>query len=229
MTFEFDDSFAGRLRQLIGSKSVRSVAKEAGIGQTALQKYLAGASPGLEAFTALAQHFGVTMDWLATGLGPRDIERALYHGARIVHPEGVPEDFTLLPRLDVDVSAGRGTLVEVEDTYEILAFRADWLRRRGINPTSTHVLTARGDSMEPTVRDGDTLLVDTSINYVRDNAIYVVVFAGLTLVKRLQVLRDGSVMIKSDNKAAFDDETVPPDEVPEIRVAGRVMWYGRSI
>ena len=82
--------------------------------------------------------------------------------------------------------------------------------------------------MEPTIRDGDVLLVDTSINAVRDNAIYVVVLGGLVLVKRLQIKRDGSLRLISDNDR-FEPEDVPASEAADIHVAGRVMWYGRSI
>jgi phage repressor protein C with HTH and peptisase S24 domain len=179
-----------------------------------LSRYSAGQEAPFAVVAALALAAGKSLDWLATGR----------EGA-----QPAPDGFKLIPRLDTQASAGAGALVEAERAYEVLAFREDWLRRRGINPSATHVLSAKGDSMEPTIRDGDILLVDTSIDRVMDNAIYVVVFAGRTLVKRLQLRRDGSVLIRSDNSEAFSDEVVPPSEVTELIVAGRVMWYGRSI
>lgn len=224
-----EDSFSGRLKELIGPNSVRAFAKEVGIGQTTIQKYLAGAMPGLENLVILAKRKGVTMDWLATGDGPK------HHGGSDHSDEGspfapaLPSDFRLIPRLEVTAAAGPGSIVEYEQPVEMLAFRADWLRSRGINPLTAHVLTARGDSMEPTIRDGDILLVDSSIDRVMDNAIYVLFYAGRTLVKRVQLRLDGSVVLKSDNKDIFDDEAVPAAEVAGLNVAGRVMWYGRSI
>ncbi len=47
------------------------------------------------------------------------------------------------------------------------------------------MITATGDSMEETIRDGDVLLVDTSIDRVKDNAIYIVAYGDALLVKRL--------------------------------------------
>lgn len=82
--------------------------------------------------------------------------------------------------------------------------------------------------MEPTIRDGDTLLLDTSIDRVKDNGIYVVVIDGLVVVKRVHMSRDGTVTLISDNQL-YPPEEVPAAEVPEIRFAGRVMWFGRSI
>lgn len=224
-----EDSFAARLRVLIGPDSVRSFSREVGVGQTTVQKYLAGAMPGLENLVTIARRKNVTMDWLATGEGPMHREQSDLDGGPVRYSPDLPSEFRLVPRLDVRASAGAGTLVEYEEASEMLAFRGDWLRRRGINPLAAHVLTARGDSMEPTIRDGDILLVDTSIDRVVDNAIYVVAYDGRTLVKRVQMRLDGSVVLKSDNRDLFDDEPVPAGEVSALNVAGRVMWYGRSI
>lgn len=134
----------------------------------------------------------------------------------------------MIPRLAVEASAGNGALAHHEESAGMLAFRADWLRRMGINPHAARALTAKGDSMEPTIRDGDILLVDTSIDRVRDNALYVVVLGGLVLVKRVHVKRDGSLTLISDN-STFPPEDVPANETDDLSIAGRVMWFGRSI
>jgi phage repressor protein C with HTH and peptisase S24 domain len=231
----FDQGFSARMAEVIesvGSLGLAGMAAGVTDEQVARWRDLK-AKPNVFALARLAMSAGFSLDWLVTGLAskrpfPLAPERINADGS-VVWKEPLPLDFQLIPRLDVSPSAGSGTLVEVEEQAEVLAFRSDWMRRRGINPATAHALTARGDSMEPTIRDGDVLLVDTSIDYVKDNAIYIVVFSGRTLVKRLQMLRDGSVAIKSDNKDVFDDEVVPPNEVPDIQVAGRVMWYGRSI
>lgn len=210
----YDIGLGSRIGELVAELGEDKAVLVTGRSYKTLGRYISGKEAPFNVVAALAQAAGRSMTWMATGIEDQ--------------PDA-PEGFKLIKRLDIEASAGPGALVEVEDTFEVLAFREDWLRRRGINPLTTHALTARGDSMEPTIRDGDVLLVDKSIDHVRDNAIYVVVFAGRTLVKRLQLMRDGSVIIKSDNSAAFTDEVVPAAEVPEINVAGRVMWYGRSI
>jgi phage repressor protein C with HTH and peptisase S24 domain len=89
-------------------------------------------------------------------------------------------------------------------------------------------LTARGDSMEETIRDGDVLLVDTSIDRVRDNSIYVVVYGDMVLVKRIHGRINGSLQLISDN-ARYPAEEVSKSEVDLLHIAGRVMWFGRSI
>ncbi|WP_244486606.1 S24 family peptidase [Aureimonas sp. Leaf324] len=135
----------------------------------------------------------------------------------------------LIPLLDVQPSAGAGTIVEAEPVVGRVAFDAAWLRARSITPHAAKVLTARGDSMEPTIRSGDTLIIDTAIDQAVDNGIYVLVYGDALLVKRLRIKLDRTVVITSDNKDAGFEETVTPDQLDILRIAGRVMWYGRMI
>ncbi|WP_222361224.1 helix-turn-helix transcriptional regulator [Rhizobium leguminosarum] len=137
-------------------------------------------------------------------------------------------EIAFIQRLDVQASAGTGALVVSDDTVDILGFNRNWLRERSINAAAARILDVKGDSMEPTIRDGDILVVDTSINQVRDNAIYVIIYAGNVLVKRVHIKRDGSLTLISDNER-YPREDVPIAEVPDLHIAGRVMWFGRSI
>jgi phage repressor protein C with HTH and peptisase S24 domain len=78
---------------------------------------------------------------------------------------------------------------------EYLAFQSTWLRSRNINPAFARILTARGDSMEETIRDGDVLLVDASINRIRNNTIYLIVYGDMVLVKRVHGRLNGSLQL----------------------------------
>jgi len=64
--------FSNRLAVLLEGESVNQVAHTCGMAHTTLNKYLKGVSlPGLENLIALAKHFEVNIEWLATGEGPR--------------------------------------------------------------------------------------------------------------------------------------------------------------
>lgn len=103
------------------------------------------------------------------------------------------------------------------------------MRMLGVNPSFARVLTVRGDSNEPTIRDGDHLLVDISINRVVDERFYVVVVAGVVLVKRVQLdLGGGGITLMSDNEA-YKPQRVAASDLPDLHIAGRVAFYGRSI
>ena len=150
---------------------------------------------------------------------------------QVVDPKSLAANaLVLVPRLDLAASAGAGALVEYEEEGELVAFSDRWLRERHITPGAARMLTAKGDSMEPTIRSGDMLIIDTSINMAVDSAIYVVVYGGLLLVKRLFMLIDGGVVLSSDNKAVYGrDEEIKAGEVDQLHVAGRVMWFGRAM
>jgi len=218
------------------------LSQKTGIPRSTLETYITGQSePQVSRLIEIAKVAEVNVAWLATGEGPQflteesiveDFKKtgALELPAAVVSrtPEG-PEGFVLIPRLEVEASAGNGREVaQIYQPDQTVAFKESWLRRIGVSPNNAHALSAVGDSMEPTIRDGDLLLVDTSIDRVSDNGIYIVVLAGLVFVKRLHVRRDGSLVLKSDNPS-YPDEDVPAADTADLHVAGRVRWFGRSI
>lgn len=226
-------TFADRLKVLIGEMPANRFAREVSVGESLIRKYLAGATPGVDKVVAIAEAKEVSLDWLARGVGPMKLDLqedapASGGGMLMIPQAGSAEGFALVPRLDIQASAGNGRVALSEEPLEYLAFQAAWLRGRGINPASARILTARGDSMEETIRDGDVLLVDTSIDRVRDNSIYVVILGDMVLVKRIHGRINGSLQLISDNPR-YPAEEVPKGEVDQLHVAGRVAWYGRSI
>jgi phage repressor protein C with HTH and peptisase S24 domain len=226
-------TFADRLKVLIGDVPANRFAREVSVGESLIRKYLAGATPGIDKVVAIAEAKDVSLDWLARGVGPMKLDLgedapASGGGMLMLRQAGSAEKFALVPRLDIQASAGNGRIAISEEPLEYLAFQAAWLRGRGINPASARILTARGDSMEETIRDGDVLLVDTSIDRVRDNSIYVVVYGDMVLVKRVHGRINGSLQLISDNPR-YPAEEVSKAEVDQLQIAGRVAWYGRSI
>ena len=82
--------------------------------------------------------------------------------------------------------------------------------------------------MEPTVSNGDTVLIDTSQRAsVREDGIYMLNYDGLLFVKRLRfdpVRR--LVRLISDNKAYEPVDDINPDE---LSVFERVIWLARKL
>lgn len=130
-------------------------------------------------------------------------------------------DWIDVPRLALGASAGPGALAFDERAIGAFRFTRGWLRGQGLDPRSLSTIAVDGDSMEPTLRDGDEILVDASPRPLRDG-IHVVEVAGALLVKRLDTGRSGRIVLKSDNQA-YD----PVDlQLDEVRVVGRVVWKG---
>lgn len=140
----------------------------------------------------------------------------------------VSEDaYALLPRYEVNISAGPGLLPVSEDVEDRLAFSRVWLKRNQINPASAGLVRVRGDSMAPTIPDGALALVNTAEARVEREGIYAFSRDGEAYVKRLVPVAPGpggqptSVVIISDG-GSFPPEFLTGPQLNDLRVVGRV-------
>lgn len=139
------------------------------------------------------------------------------------------QKLVLVPRYNLQASAGPGSWVDEESVVDHLAFKADWIRRAiGTDPRNLALVDGvRGDSMEPTLRAGDLILVNRAVRRLQDDAIYVVSFDGQLLVKRISRVLGGAE-VRSDNPA-YPPFMVRGDELDQLVIAGRVVWFARVI
>ncbi|WP_430427672.1 S24 family peptidase [Parasphingorhabdus sp.] len=134
-----------------------------------------------------------------------------------------------VPVLDVNASAGHGALATSEDRTTRFSFDERWLRK--LTPAkgaSLSVIRVIGDSMEPTLSDGDDVLVDASDHGSRlRDGIYVVRVDDTLMVKRIALRPDSKfVTITSDNPTYPTWNDV---DRSTIHIAGRVLWFGRAL
>lgn len=133
-----------------------------------------------------------------------------------------------VPRLSLGASAGQGSLIEGERVRGVMAFDAHWLRRLGIRPQSISIIRVDGDSMTPTLNDGDEIMVDhkDGADRLRDG-VYVLRLDGVLMVKRIALgpMRR-RFSIRSDNRHYPDWVDVDPELVA---IVGRVIWSGRRL
>lgn len=134
-----------------------------------------------------------------------------------------------VPRLAVGASAGPGALVGEEMRDGQFSFDARWLRQlTSGTPEDLSIIRVAGDSMAPTLADGDDILVDRSdgIERLRDG-IYVLRREETLSVKRLAMNPAGrKVSIRSDNPAYRDFADI---RLSTIVIIGRVVWTGRRL
>ena len=161
--------------------------------------------------------FRIVSDW---------IERA---GGKVILPDMDPAvygNFRLVPKVAAVAGAG-ATLETSEEVLGFYAFRADWFRQEHINEKQSVLMDVRGDSMEPLLKNGDTMLVDQSDTEIMDGRIYVVTLGDELRVKRCQKALRGYVL-RSENPRYADIPVVDQD-LEMFRVHGRVRWTGKMI
>ncbi len=156
---------------------------------------------------------------------------ARYFGAdpdTLYKPDLKPRLATVqVPQLSVQASAGNGRLVEDEFVIGSYGFDRNWLRQVArAEPQALSIVKVSGDSMTPTLVDGDDVLVDRSDAGQRLNdGIYVLRRDDTLMVKRLALApTSGTLTISSDNPAYPTWRDCPLDSVD---VLGRVVWAGR--
>lgn len=221
-------SIAARIRELMGSQTTAAFARKCGLGESLIRTYLAGSMPGADKAAKIADANGVELRWLVTGVGPRSSTTVGVRESPAEYEVGGEWAFHLVPRYNVDASAGGGAVVERESEIGRLAFRKDWIRSKGLTPANLVVVRAAGDSMEPTIRDGSLLLVDTAQSTVAKDGIYVLMIDGHLVTKRLQIDLGGGVYIRSDNPA-YSDQRLSGEQLEAVTIVGRVIWAGGEI
>ena len=133
-----------------------------------------------------------------------------------------PGAFVPVVRREVSASAGPGAIAGREDARPALGFPPALLRDLGLRPgPHLSLIRVTGDSMQPTLHDGDDILVDASdgADRLRDG-VYVLRVDDAVSVKRI-VVHPGGLAVRSDNPA------YPPwsnTDRAALAVIGRVVW-----
>lgn len=179
-----------------------------------------GTIPYKEVYEA-SRKTGYSMDWILTGKGLPQTDK--------IQITSEDNDYCHISQYSIEASAGQGALVEAENIDQHLAFKESWLRKSGINPANLIAIYARGDSMEPTIFSGDSLVIDKTRDTVTsDGGIYVINYDGELFVKRVQKQLDGLVAITSDNKN-YQPMTIPVESLSKLKIIGRVVWSGHPM
>ena len=228
-------AFVARLQFVLDHwPSADRLAKAAGVSPSALRKWLRGeAEPSRERLITFADAAGVEIAWLVRGEGEqpnlRDTSNRRQASAARDDTDQPPTDaFLLLPHRPKAAAAGSGK-PPPEYPAEFIAFRHDWIRSVfDLDPEQVMLILAVGDSMEPGIRDGDLLLVDTRSNAFTEFGIYVFEARGERLVKRVQRKFDGTLYVISDN-TVYQPEVISSELATEIKVVGKVIWRGGGV
>jgi len=171
----------------------------------------------------LARYFGVEEALLGAPDGPT-WQQAMASGRKPL----IGSDLVAVPRLALGASAGPGALEQDEVAAGALAFDSRWLRAIGGKPDMLSIIRVDGESMAPTLNDGDDIMVDRSdgIDRLRDG-IYVLRMDDVLMVKRIaRTPRPDRLSIISDNRLYPSWDDVDPEGVV---IVGRVIWAGRRV
>ncbi|ASP38503.1 LexA family transcriptional repressor [Bacterioplanes sanyensis] len=177
------------------------------------------ARPSMRYLETIYEQLNVDITWLLTGDQADRIQK--------LAPKDSTNDLVYAPVLDVQASAGFGASGFSEELEQQFVLDRQWLSQTlRISGDRLFCIHVSGDSMLPTLEDGDMILVDPAQQQLQSNSIYVLSHADGLMTKRLQ--RQGeTIQVISDNDS-FSDWTLDPND-EQTQVVGKVVWCSRRM
>jgi phage repressor protein C with HTH and peptisase S24 domain len=216
------DRLKARCRQL--GLTAAQAGEIASVNRTFVYDIMRGksAKPNLTKLDHLAQALKVERNWLIHGMGEVHGEEPI-----VEHPD---ESFVAIPSVAIRPSMGGGHLVEHEPAHgRPYHFQRSWIKQDlRSEPANLRIMHVEGDSMIPTLHDGDIVLVDLGRRAPTPPGIFVL-HDGMGLVaKRLEHIPNSDpprVRIISDNPLYKPYE----GSGDEVNIIGRIRWFAREM
>ncbi|STZ77360.1 LexA family transcriptional regulator [Bergeriella denitrificans] len=216
--------FAERLNKAKEKAGIElpELSKNTGISYEMVRRYTLGlAQPRTDGMERLAEVLNVSAPWLQFG------ESLMPQAGAIAIQEEVDTEHTHfeIQMYEYKLSAGTGNFVWVTNHKEDpLTFRERWFRARRLNPNTLRGMYVRGNSMEPDLKDWDTVIIDISDLDIADDEIYAVVFKDKFYIKRIRQTEDGLLLISSNPD--YPPIEVTPESSHQFQLLGRMVWRG---
>lgn len=131
------------------------------------------------------------------------------------------ELYRTIPEYNVRVSAGHGQFLGIEEIKQELQIPRQWLPVNG----KVGIVRVEGDSMIPTISNGDSVVVEFDSGYTSDG-LYLIRVEDSAYVKRIQ-REFGSLRIISDNPL-YRELTVESNDGQDFGLIGRVALIIRK-
>jgi phage repressor protein C with HTH and peptisase S24 domain len=209
------DSFLQRICEATGIASQTELASALDINRSAITQARKKNSIPDKWILKLYRTFGLNPDWVETGSGPTFLKPSA-SGDSI---------FKNIPRVKARLSAGGGSFEVGSEIEGYYAFRKEWLTRKG-NINKIVLMDIFGNSMEPEIKDGDTVLIDESQKDILAGAVYAVGIDDTIMVKRLEK-HPNKLVLHSDNRD-YSPIYLQGNEIDSVRIIGKIIWICRE-
>lgn len=197
--------------RLVLKKNQEEFAELTGISRPSVHRIEKNDSEiGIEVLSKLYAH-GVNPTWLITGQGNMFLESEGHYLS----------DNVRVPIIDVKASAGKGTINYIEGIKGYIEIPTYLLP---YNSGVIEIVEVLGDSMEPTLRNGEAVIIDRNSGEIQSGEIYLINIDGELRIKRLEKKINGSLFVFSDNPS-FTPEEITKDQLDfiSVHIIGKVL------
>lgn len=222
-----------RIKEGIGAKTDGEVAETLGVSKQAVYNARAnGRVPDSWVRSIATKYPGISADWLFFGQASQEAMHATLDGLGIPGRSleklaSADSEIVMVPLAEARLSAGHGSFEVSDDVKDHCPFQATFLHRKG-NTAQMVVMAVSGDSMSPTIEDGDLVLIDQSQIEPVPGKIFAVSVEGMIYLKRVNA-KPGQLVMTSDNE---DYEPLIVDTrgdlADTVRIIGRAVWWARE-
>lgn len=212
-------SFKNRLADVMQGDSVSTFAKKCGMSETVIRDYLSGKTfPSLNRLATIAEKCDVSYSWLATGHNLEEIGEIESENVYNEHIFRIPVYAKQCPSLEE-----ARTQKYVRGTPPTMNYPAleGWLAYRGLNPNKLIMYWAKGDQMEPEIKNNNGLFINTEMRDVVDGDIYLIEYEDMTLLRRIRLTLDGWSLICNNNNC--EPITVQRKDFGKYKIVGNVV------
>ncbi|GGY12769.1 LexA family transcriptional regulator [Massilia dura] len=193
----FVEAIVNRMKTVLGVESDTDAAKILGGTRSMLSLWKNRGSVPFQQCIEMAEKHNISLDWLVLGRGSKEVATA-----DAVQP--ISDLYVEVEHFDA------ATLYAENGKLTSWTLPRTWLEQQGLEAASTWVVRAAGDSMAPTITDGQLVIVDRRVKDV--DGVYLVDTGKSTRFRRLQRMMDGSIRLLCDNPA-YAPDTIPAGDV----------------
>jgi phage repressor protein C with HTH and peptisase S24 domain len=209
------ESFLKRVYEATGITSQTELASALNINRSAITQARKKNSIPDKWILKLYRTFSLNPDWVDTGSGPTFLKSSASSDSI----------FKNIPKVKARLSAGGGSFEVGSEIEGYYAFRKEWLTTKG-NINKIVLMDIFGNSMEPELKDGDTVLIDESQKDILAGAVYAVGIDDTIMVKRLEK-HPNKLVLHSDNKD-YSPIYLQDNEINSVRIIGKIIWICRE-
>ncbi|HHT7859507.1 helix-turn-helix domain-containing protein [Pasteurella multocida] len=197
------------------------LASMSGTSQVTISNILNGITDVPRKGLEIANALDVSLNWLLNGIED---------GVSISGKSG-KTDSIVMTLLDNRLAAGNGVVnLEYPDTIRSIEFSPEKFMELFQRKTASNISMAiiDGNSMydpdneEMSLKHGDIVFIDKSIQEFKNDGIYAFVFEGQARIKRLQYMSGYRLKVISDNPT-YETEILEKDQVQSIHFIGKLI------
>lgn len=211
-------------RLAVAGVSQADLARQIGVTQPAINHMIKRGTGGSAHLHKIARVLKTTPEYLIGDSDDPSLS-AVSEPRLAYRHEGRARDDDMVDIAQIDLGFGLGAAIMDEEIgdgqVEMRSFPRAWLRQITTSPPAMlYWAKGVGNSAEPTIGDGDIILIDRSQSMLTfSDLMWAFAYGQTGMVKRLRPMPDGSLKLLSDN----------PNVPPEIAYDGEVTIFGRVI